>query len=162
MKIACDPTTLVVLTGDAPSTWNGLTLIAYDLTADQETAWNALPADRAGTKFDGVTFTAIPAAPVPLPTLASITGARVGSVTISDTATTAQVTFPNPVADTNYKVFPTVSGFTGSVPPVGARVVNVNGNTKTTTGFTLVLVAAPGTGNSVIVDFIVVKLSPQA
>ena len=64
MKIACDPTTLVVLTGDAPSTWNGVTLTVYDLTPAQEAAWNALPSDRSGTKFDGTTFTAVYPDPV--------------------------------------------------------------------------------------------------
>lgn len=95
----------------------------------------------------------------PPPSLAAIAGARVGSLTISDTANTGQVVFPSPLPDDTYKVFPTVSGFTGT-PASAARIVNINGNTKSVNGFTLVLAAAPGAGNSVTVDFLVIKVAP--
>jgi len=50
--------------GDAstmPSEWNGLTLMVYVLTDEQEQAYAALPADRGHTTFDGVEFVAVPA-----------------------------------------------------------------------------------------------------
>jgi hypothetical protein len=77
-----------------------------------------------------------------------------GSVTISGTTTTATVTFTQPEDDASYFVTPAVSGTTG-IPAAGStRVYATN---KTASGFMLNLEAAPGTGNSVTVDWILIR-----
>lgn len=62
MKIGTDSNGTVRLTGDAiPEEFNGAKLAVHDLSDEQEAAYALLPADRAGTTFDGKTFTAVPA-----------------------------------------------------------------------------------------------------
>lgn len=64
MQIGYDGAGKVWITGDAvPTSWNNIALTVLELSSDQLAAYQALPDDRAGTMFDGKTFTPIAAAP---------------------------------------------------------------------------------------------------
>ncbi len=72
-------------------------------------------------------------------------------------ATTAAVTFPadKQQPDTTYKVFLSVVSFTGT-PGIGA-FVPVSTTLLATTGFTLTVQAAPGLGNSVTFNVLIMR-----
>ncbi|MDD3925805.1 MAG: glycosyl hydrolase family 28-related protein [bacterium] len=77
-----------------------------------------------------------------------------GSVTITSTNASGAVAFPLAEADTNYYVTASVAGVTGT-PATGATRAYVTG--KSTTGFTVNLETAPGAGNSVRVEWHVIR-----
>lgn len=77
-----------------------------------------------------------------------------GTATISHTDTAAVITFASAEADTNYRVATCFTGSTGTPPLDAFHVVSV---TKTTADATLTLNAAPGSGNSVILDYIILR-----
>ena len=73
MIIGADATGKVLMVsvgGDAtamPKMFNGAKVTAWVLTDEQAAAFNALPADRGGTLFDGEAFDALPAPAAPAP-----------------------------------------------------------------------------------------------
>ena len=81
---------------------------------------------------------------------------NMGTVQFSDATTAMTVTFASTIsmADTNFEVFLTVSGISGT--PATNSLFPI-GITKTTTGFTATIAAAPGTGNSVTYNYLVVR-----
>ncbi|ERS04789.1 hypothetical protein Q673_06080 [Marinobacter sp. EN3] len=78
-----------------------------------------------------------------------------GTVTISDAETSALPSLPVTEPDYNYKVFVTVSGVSGS-PPIEATRARVTG--RNLGSIQVALEAAPGAGNSVSVDWEVVRV----
>jgi hypothetical protein len=98
-----------------------------------------------------------------LQTVSGISGTHVhaqnlrGSIRLSDENKSGAVIFATPEIDTNYYVNATAT--TGTTPKptfqTGANRVYITGKSKE--GFTLNLEAAPGTGNSVTVDWILVR-----
>jgi len=77
-----------------------------------------------------------------------------GSVTIAGASTEAAVTFGTPEEDANY--FVTATAVSGSGTPArGSLIVFVKD--KTTAGFKICLAEAPGEGNTVQVDWIMVR-----
>lgn len=77
-----------------------------------------------------------------------------GAKTIADTNTTATVTFPIAEPDTNYFILTSVSGTSGAPASGATRTFVTN---KTTAGFTVNLEAAPGSGNNVTVDWLMLR-----
>lgn len=77
-----------------------------------------------------------------------------GNLTISNTASTGSVTFGSPLGDANYAVALTTTPGTGSPAASLVRLLS-----RSTTGFSVELSAAPGTGNSTIVPWVVVPSS---
>jgi hypothetical protein len=78
-----------------------------------------------------------------------------GGAVISDLATSVAITGLAEQTDTNYFVVASPTGSSGS-PPSGAYIItSISG--KTTTGFTLNVGAAPGVGNSVTWNWIVLR-----
>ena len=77
-----------------------------------------------------------------------------GGVTISGTDARSVVRFPTPEPNDAYHVVATCVS-TGGSPPTGAANVRIEG--KSAVGFDLVLQEAPGAGNSVSVDWILVR-----
>lgn len=77
-----------------------------------------------------------------------------GSVTISNTATSAVVTFPTAEVNASYYIQATVASVSGS-PATGSWRLRTGG--KSTTGFTVLLEVAPGSGNSVTIDWLLVR-----
>lgn len=77
-----------------------------------------------------------------------------GSVTISDFSTSGTVTFGIAEINTAYFVTATVSAVSGT-PATGSTRAHISN--KTTTGFTVELEVAPGTANSVTVDWILIR-----
>lgn len=80
-----------------------------------------------------------------------ITPDLIGKVTISDTATEATVTFPLAETDAGYQVT------FGLAPSASATVdtAYVKPGTQTVNGFTVKLKTAPGSGNNVVVNWMV-------
>lgn len=72
MVIGTDPNGSICMVIDGsdssvmPAVWNGIVITAIVLTKDQQAAYAALPADRAGTSFDGKAFSVVVAQPVPV------------------------------------------------------------------------------------------------
>ena len=67
MMIATDENNNVVLVGSSlPTELNGVALTLHETTPEQNAAYYALK-ERAGTKFNGFTFTEIPLPPIPEP-----------------------------------------------------------------------------------------------
>ena len=65
--IATDENNNVVLIGSSlPTELNGVALTLHEMTPEQNAAYYALK-ERAGTKFNGFTFTEIPLPPMPKP-----------------------------------------------------------------------------------------------
>jgi hypothetical protein len=95
-----------------------------------------------------------------LTTVTSISGTQTraenlrGSARIADGEAQAQVRFARPEPDGMYYVSATVSGVKGN-PSWSARRAGVTA--KSDSGFTIVLENAPGPGNSVTVDWILVR-----
>ena len=95
-----------------------------------------------------------------LSTVGSISATRTkarnlrGSVRFAETAASATVRFERPEPDARYFVSAVVSEITGRPAP-GARRVAVTG--KRAAGFTVILEDAPGPGNAVEVDWILVR-----
>lgn len=82
-------------------------------------------------------------------------GGFVGTVTISEAATSAAVSLTTTQSDTSYRVLVVPQSTTGT-PAVGSnRVLSIS--SKTTTGFTLNIEAAPGGGNGVTFVWEVVR-----
>lgn len=79
---------------------------------------------------------------------------RSGSVTIADANTTGAVTFVTPMADANYRVVAVRTGASGVIAASSDVVASV---TKTATGFTLTVKAAPGAGTSVTFDWVATR-----
>jgi hypothetical protein len=77
-----------------------------------------------------------------------------GSVTISDEDSSGFVTFPAPEPDNSYFVTATCVSAHGN-PPADARHIFLK--TKAETGFEIGLDSAPGGGNSVTVDWILMR-----
>lgn len=77
-----------------------------------------------------------------------------GSLTITAGASTATHNFATAQTDTNYRVFATATGFTGTPTISSFPIIRV---TKATANFTLEVSVAPGVGNSVTFDFIVTR-----
>jgi hypothetical protein len=85
--IGTDTTSKVWMAGntEVPALWNGITLIGHTLTPAQEAAYNALPADRLGTMFDGINFS--------VPAL-SLADARTKQIALLTTSYNAAIQFP--------------------------------------------------------------------
>ncbi len=77
-----------------------------------------------------------------------------GSITISEVSMMGNIVFPIPEPDGQYYVTVSVSGISGSPAPGSTRTYVTN---KTATGFTVQLEAPPGAGNSVTVDWLLVR-----
>ncbi len=77
-----------------------------------------------------------------------------GSLTIRDANSSGAVIFSASEPDANYYAMAVVTATTGT-PPNGAKHVSISG--KNATGFTVNLEAAPGTKNSVTVDWILIR-----
>lgn len=77
-----------------------------------------------------------------------------GSFSIADPDTSATVTFADAEPDTDYYVVVTASAESGA-PAVNAHIVS--SITKSTTGFTVNIAAAPGVGTSVTFDYIKIR-----
>jgi hypothetical protein len=77
-----------------------------------------------------------------------------GQLTITGAATSATNTFAPVQGDTSYFVFPAIESSTGA-PAAGAYTVTSIG--KTVNDFTLNVLAAPGIGNSVTYNWILVR-----
>ena len=95
-----------------------------------------------------------------LSTVGSISATRTkarnlrGSVRLAETSVSAIVSFETPEPDARYFVSAVVSEIIGQ-PATGARRVAVTG--KSAAGFTVILEEAPGRGNAVEVDWILVR-----
>ena len=76
------------------------------------------------------------------------------SITFSDDATTAIVTFAKEQSDTSYFVQLSQNGLSGS-PTSGSN--NVASIEKRTNGFTVTIAEAPGTGASVSFDYLITR-----
>ena len=77
-----------------------------------------------------------------------------GSITISGAERKASVKFALPERDADYRVVATCVGTTGEVAP-GARTVFIQN--KSAEGFDVVAVEPPGEGNTVTVDWILIR-----
>lgn len=77
-----------------------------------------------------------------------------GSFTITDPATTSVISLSPAQSDTNYDVLVTPSA-TGGSPPDAAYIVS--GIAKTVNDFTVTIKAAPGGGNSVSFNYLLVR-----
>ncbi len=77
-----------------------------------------------------------------------------GQVTISDTSTTAGVTFGTAEANVTYFIAAIVTATSGT-PATGSTRIHITA--KATTGFTVNVEVAPGTSNSVTIDWIMVR-----
>jgi hypothetical protein len=80
--------------------------------------------------------------------------ALVGQWSISNLATTNAITFADAMPDTQYRVYAVPSVLTGTPDAGSWRVKSI---TKTTTGFTIAVEAAPGSGNNVTGDYVVYR-----
>ncbi len=95
-----------------------------------------------------------------LSTVGSISATRTkarnlrGSVRLAETSASAIVSFETPEPDARYFVSAVVAEIIGQ-PATGARRVAVTG--KSAAGFTVILEEAPGRGNAVEVDWILVR-----
>ncbi|MRR49379.1 MAG: hypothetical protein EG825_00450 [Rhodocyclaceae bacterium] len=78
-----------------------------------------------------------------------------GSVTISETNSSATVTFTDNQADTSFFVVASADTYTGTPPAEAYLVKKID--SKATTGFTLVIGNAPGTGNSVTFNWCLMR-----
>ncbi len=85
-----------------------------------------------------------------------IDGFFTGTFTIADAGTGVTVTFNTKQLDNNYRVFVQAVGSAGS-PPVDAYVVAQK--TYTATDFAVIMVAAPGMGNSVDFEWQLIRNS---
>jgi len=74
------------------------------------------------------------------------------SVTFSDTDTTASVMFARARADANYRVIAQLASVEGE-PTISAFFVTTENSAS---GFTVTLLGAPGAGNSVTFDLLVI------
>lgn len=78
-----------------------------------------------------------------------------GNVTISNTATSATVTLTNAEPDTQYKVLLAIRSF-GGTPAAGAYTIT-GISSVTTTSFNVNVSAAPGSGNSVSITWLLFR-----
>lgn len=112
------------------------------------------------TLDDEITAGADAQARLALATVASISGTAVksqnlrGAVTVAASASGAPVVFARPERDASYFVVAVVSASSGRPQP-GATRVSVSG--KTPAGFQVLLEAPPGPGNSVTIDWLLVR-----
>lgn len=132
-----------------------------DVVRDNEYATTAAVQDLEANKVDPANATAATAQQTANTALAvanqnkaTLDDQQAGSFTVNEGNTTADVTFSNPQPDTSYFVVCSVSGISGA-PATNSRIIN--GITKTTTGFTATLLAAPGVGTSVTFDWVVMR-----
>lgn len=77
-----------------------------------------------------------------------------GIVTVEDASATATVDLSEAKSDTNYTVFLTPVSYTGT-PAAGSRTIK--GQTYATDSFDIELEAAPGSGNSVTFNWLLVR-----
>lgn len=89
---------------------------------------------------------------------AGVTRAAVflGNATLADPNNVLTFTFASPMANANYHVIPVPAGFTGS--PGASAFVPIS-ITKTAASFTITFAAAPGPGNTVTFDLVVLPSS---
>ena len=84
----------------------------------------------------------------------ALVGKQAGEFTVSDAATTSLVTLTAEQEDTDYFVVLTPIGETGTPAAASRDIAAVS---KTGTGFTVTLGAAPGGGNSITYSFHVLR-----
>lgn len=123
--------------------WEKLRVAAYNNTHLEDAP--ILPeglGNAAGAGLTGISATATPAQNLR------------GALTISDSGTTGAVTFDVEEPDDSYHVAVTPVSSTGTPDTGSNRVLSV---TKTSAGFTVEVEAAPGSGNSVTFDWILVR-----
>jgi hypothetical protein len=78
-----------------------------------------------------------------------------GTFSIADANTSGTYTFTTPQADNDYNVFINAKGYTGTPASVDSTLVIQK--VYSTNSFSVTINAAPGVGNSVIFDFILVR-----
>jgi hypothetical protein len=81
-----------------------------------------------------------------------------GTFTVSDTASTAALTFGQAEPNTSYYIIATAYDYTGTPDPLSRTIAYLN--SKTTAGCTIGLGAAPGAGDSVSFVYQVVRIQP--
>lgn len=147
------------LTGAAGTTFG----VRYDTTTDKDVSGNVFRGSTYGQNaaasnkvtgcaiantYDGVTYTT----PNVLADSNRQPGMLVGQWSISNIATSDEITFTDPMPDTLYRVYAVPCVLTGT-PAAGSW--SVKSIVKTETGFTISVEAAPGSGNNVTGDYVV-------
>lgn len=113
-------------------------------------AWTETDLGFGSSTFAGAATLPLAAAPL------STTSGQIqrGQVTLSDLATLVTVVLAPPQADTNYFIDLTPVVLVGSPAAAASQVVLV---TKATGSFLVLVSVAPGTGNSVTFDWVLIR-----